>query len=283
MRNAVREGAAGFAAVKIREALNLPETRAIETGLVLGTGWGDAVNLEGAREVAFQKIPGFKNKNLEPMEGHARKVLFGQLGGKDVLALKGRVHLNEAPADPEIHKMVRLQIEMLIKLGIKNLILTCAAGSLLPQIEVGDVMIIQGLVTLYAPEMPLYVGEFCSPEDTLDPRLAGIASTAAEGQIPCHDGGNYAMVRGPFFEGRRCDKGILRSNGASVVGMSMVPEMCVASLYNEFGKPRAINVLGICFVTNTDQEVHSHAENVARAKASSSKLGELLARIVNRI
>jgi purine-nucleoside phosphorylase len=252
-----------------------------EIALVLGSGWGDAIELQGAKTVPFTQIPGFAE--LGDLHGHARRAECGELSGKKVVVLRGRIHLNEAPCDQKLAEMVRLQIEMLAKLGVEKIVLTAAVGALnkgatgVPY-RVGDICVIDGFATLFAPDMPLYAGEFCSPEDALDPDMSEIALKAASETKPlltAHHGG-YAMVRGPFFEGRKYDKPTLAATGARVVGMSTFPETCIASLYG-------LKVLAISFVTNDDLAAHSHVANVARAKESGSALGDYLTRIVSRI
>ena len=227
-------------------------------------------------ETPLARLPGLASLGL--LEGHDRTLKYAKLNGKSIWVLPGRIHINEAPDNPSIFKMVRLQTELLMQLGVRNLILTNAAGSLSCDIKVGDIVVADGYVTLFAPKMPLWAGEFCSPEDTLDKDLRQLALKAAEGLIDAHQGG-YAMVQGPFFEGRKYDKAILRMVGASTVGMSTVPESCIASLYKDEG----VKVLALSFITNTDSEDHSHEENVKRAKASSVKLGQLIERIVAKI
>lgn len=279
MRNKPLENKAHVAALRIRSQLGIKEAPAI--GLVLGTGWGDAITFDDAREIPFGHITGFED--LAQLEGHARRVVYGKLGGVPVIALRGRVHLNERPNDPALAMMVRLQTEMLLQMGVKTLIVTCAAGALSKDgkhgLSVGGICVVDGFVTLYAPEMPLVAGEFCSPEDTLDERLQRIACDLAFGsgyELSASCGG-HVMVRGPFFEGRKYDKQLLANTGASVVGMSLLPEACVAALYP------GVKVLGLAFITNGMLEEHSHEENVKRAKEKSAKLGAYLARIVRDI
>jgi purine-nucleoside phosphorylase len=245
-------------------------------GVVLGTGWGNSLRWRGNTfNTRFENIPGFLS--LRPLEGHNRTVICGQIEGQNVIALQGRVHLNEAPADPQVARNVRLQVEMLLQLGVRKLILTAAAGSLKPKIEVGDIMIVDGFVSLFAPDMPLFAGEFCSPDDTLAPRLREIARRVVNDITgKAHEGG-YAMVRGPFFEGRKYDKAILRASGASTVGMSSLPEACIAALYP------GVEVLALNFVTNTDSEAHSHEENQRRAAEKSASMGAVLHGIIKAI
>ncbi|MEK7189550.1 MAG: hypothetical protein AAB666_01050 [Patescibacteria group bacterium] len=289
MRNSEREAAAKEAADAVRTITQLPFPFEHDDlgpiGLELGTGWGDVLQVENPCRIRLPQIPGFSR--LRNLEGHARELVVGRVNGKQVIALRGRIHLNEAPDDnTETLKMARLQIEMLIQLGVKNLILTSAVGALKPptagighvgcdQLAVGDICVVDGFVTLFAPQMPLWGGEFCSPEDTLDEHLQHFARISACG-LGVHIG-SHVMLLGPWFEGRKNDKRLLAQTGAKVVGMSGLPGACVAALYP------GVRVLFLCFVTNDDVEAHSHEENLARAKASSPKLGGYLERIIGRI
>jgi len=274
MRSADHENAAKIAAANARRLLNVDN---VNVGLVLGTGWGGALRLEEMRSAAFQDLPGFAG--LRGLEGHARRLIIGQLAGKTAAVLSGRVHLNEEPFNPDLAAMVRLQTEMLIQLGAKQLIVTCAAGALGKTLRVGDICVIDGFVTVFAPDMPLYAGEFCSPEDALGEGLRRTALEAASAEEPRVTAvtGGHVMLRGPFFEGRRYDKRLLEATGAKVVGMSVLPECCVAALYPE------IRALALAFVTNSDAEEHSHEANLERAKRSAAALGAFLERIVSRI
>lgn len=131
MRNAQREAEASRAASYVRERLRRSDQRIPERpiGLVLGTGWGDVLAVDSAVEIPFGDIPGF--------EGHARRLVIGTIAGRDVAVLRGRVHLNEAPYDPNVAKMVRLQTEMLLQLGVQTLIVTSAVGALRGALAVG--------------------------------------------------------------------------------------------------------------------------------------------------
>ncbi len=267
---------AEVAAAWLKRNWKLDSSNLPEVGLILGTGWGDVLEFDQSSRHPFAAIPGF-NK-IGQLEGHSREVVCGTLSGKRFVALRGRVHLNERPADPELHVAVRLQIEMLIRLGVKKFILTCAAGSLMKSIGVGDIVLIDGFVTLFAPEMPLFAGEFCSPEDAIDREWAKRIFNTVASDFPLKvASGGHAMVRGPFFEGRKYDKKFLAGTGAAVVGMSVLPEACIASLYPE------VKILPLAFITNTAFEEHSHEENQRRAKEKAEHLGTLLGKIVERM
>lgn len=248
-------------------------------GLVLGTGWGDALTLHHSLQIPFTEIPGFES--LAALEGHRRVLEIGYIDENrekpPVAILRGRVHMNEDPLDPSVPKMVRLQIAMLCELGVRRLILTCAAGSLIEEIEVGDLVFMESFVAFGNEVMPVWAGEFVSPEDVLQEGWKEVAKAAAnKADLHLHLGGQHAYVRGPHFEGRRHDKDNLARLGANTVGMSVKPECCIAALYEA-------RAMGIAFITNDAVAVHSHEDNVARAKASSGKLGAFLSEVIKNL
>jgi purine nucleoside phosphorylase len=191
--------------------------------------------------------------------------------------LRGRIHLNEDPGNPAIFKMARLQAEMLFQLGVKKLILTCAAGSLILPVEVGQIVVVRNFVLPSSVELPLWGGEHVMPEDALTPELAKLARNI-ETRL-CVSYGSYAYVRGPGFEGRAHDKENLRRLGADIVGMSMVPSAAIAQLYQEEG----VQTLGLAYITNDNIEEHSHEENRRRAIADREKLAQLLENIIKEL
>lgn len=254
----------------------------IKAAVVLGTGWGDVlmskIQTERNISIPLEEIPGFEFlKQMQQIEGHKRELIISTLGDDVIVALSGRLHMNESHDSDELAKVVRLQVEMLMELGVKNLILTNAAGSLRPEIKVGDVVSHNGFITLFAPPLPLWGGEFISPEDMLkEESILKIRNAAHKAGLTCCRGAG-AMVRGPFFEGRKHDKKILREFGASMAMMSVLPETAVAALYSD------VNVYAMSFITNTASEEHSHEENQERAKKSSQKLGNLLLSLIESI
>lgn len=271
-----RDREAREAAEALVACLHLDPAHPPRIGVVLGTGWGDALEVEGRRSAPLKSVTNYF-WSLGELKGHAREIVAGRVGGADIIALRGRIHMNEKPGDPSIFRMVRLQVSMLFALGVKHIILTNAAGSLRPDIaRVGDIVAADGFVVSFAPQMPGWAGEFCSPEDTLDQQLRFIArAVSKKAGLTLHNGG-YAMLCGPFFEGRKYDKPLLRASGAMAVGMSTLPEACIAALYD-------VKVLALSFITNDDAKEHSHEENMRRAKEKSEKLGALLEGIIRTV
>lgn len=248
--------------------------QAPDVGVILGTGWGDCLKLKNERSRSLCSLdPRFAD--LEDVAGHQRVVSYGMIGKRRVIALRGRIHLNEHPNSVELYMHVRLQVQMLLELGVRTFILTNAAGSLRDDVRVDNVVVADGFVTLFAPDMPLFGGEFRSPEDILSPELRALALKVCPSQLRPIAGG-YAMVRGPQFEGRKYDKPLLRLSRAACVGMSTVPEACLIALYGG-------QALSLSFITNDDVEEHSHETNQERAEAKSDLLGKYLAAIINRL
>jgi purine-nucleoside phosphorylase len=266
---------AASAARQIRQTLHL-DSRPYRVGVILGTGWGDALKIDDARSMDFKEVPGFSD--LRQLEGHDRQIVTGRIGQTDVVALRGRVHLYES-ADASIYAMVRLQAEMLIHLGVRQLILTNSAGALGHKAKVGDLVLVDGFYSLAAGRMPIF-GDHPSPDDAIDhglrERILGRLPTYDAMQVggpkTAYRSGGYAMVQGPCFEGRKYDKTALVATGCSVVGMSTLPETCVAALYRDDN----VRVLPVSFVSNDDKEEHSHQLVIGRTRSQATMLADFL-------
>jgi len=245
------------AAKATKHSLNISNKPVL--GVVLGTGLNKSVKLENSIHFPLKDLKCFES--LYHLKGHPRELVYGYINGIPMLTLNGRIHLNELPGDNvEQGLMVRMQIEIMIKLGIKMLITTCAAGSLstTKNIQVGDVVLIDGFLSLFTPAMPHFVGEFVSPENILANNLGPLVKKIADQNIKKPRktvAGIYAMLRGPQFEGIKVDKRALATMGADCVGMSVYPECSIAALHK-------ISTIALAFITNDDKAKHSHEKNL---------------------
>lgn len=123
-------------------------TTSPETAIILGTGLGSlATEITDKREIPYNEIPNFP---VSTVEGHSGKLIFGKLGGKDIMAMQGRFHYYEGYSMKEVTFPVRVMRE----LGIKRLFVSNAAGGTNPDFEIGDLMIITDHIN-YFPEHPL--------------------------------------------------------------------------------------------------------------------------------
>ena len=258
-------------ALALRRTLEFDDNSPI--GVILGTGWGDKLELQNARELPMAEMNAFKT-GLDELAGHSRKYVYGRCEGVPVLALSGRIHLNERPADPDLQRMVRQQVECMILIGAKKVVLTCAAGSLKDYVKVGSVVIIDGFVSTFLGDRPLFAGEFCCADDVLSPQMISVAEKLGSSYSGGVAVGGHVYYRGPNFEGRKYDKPLLRQTGATVVGMSVLPEALVCATYKH------VKVLALAFVTNDDVEEHSHETNLDRAQKMGPELSRYLRSII---
>ena len=113
-----------------------------DIAIVLGSGLGDfGKELTHVKEIPYEDIPGFP---VTTVPGHAGKFIFGDLSGKRVMLMSGRFHSYEGYSMDE----VTLPIRIMSQLGIKNLILTNAAGGVNTSFPVGCLMLITDFINL---------------------------------------------------------------------------------------------------------------------------------------
>jgi purine-nucleoside phosphorylase len=118
------------------------------TAIILGTGLGQlASEITDTTEFAYKDIPNFP---VSTVEGHAGKLIFGKLGGKEIMAMDGRFHFYEGYTMKEVTFPERVMYE----LGIKTLFVSNAAGGMDPSFKIGDLMVIDDHINLF-PEHPL--------------------------------------------------------------------------------------------------------------------------------
>lgn len=224
--------------------------------IILGTGLGDLVNhIEIKCELDYHDIPNFP---VSTVEGHSGKLIFGNLGGKYVMAMQGRFHYYEGYD----MKQVTFPVRVMHELGVKTLFVSNAAGGMNKEFRVGDVMIITDHINLF-PENPLRGKNF----DELGPRFPAMTEPYSLGMIGLADDiardegirlmhGVYVGTQGPTFE-TPAEYEYFRIIGGDAVGMSTVPEVIVA---NHAG----MYVFGLSVITDLGgkdiKEVPSHEE-----------------------
>jgi purine-nucleoside phosphorylase len=243
-----------------------------EVAVILGSGLGDAVSgLEAEVDIPFTSLPGFPPPSVP---GHSGRVMIGRLSGVATAAFLGRVHSYEG------HPMsiVTLPVRLAAALGVRAMVITAAAGGLDPSLRPG--MLVVGSDHLnFLGENPLRgwkdddgAPPFVDLTAAYDPALADLAFTAANREgIPAARG-VYAAVAGPTYE-TPAEIAFLRSAGATVVGMSVVPEVLAAVALG-------IRCLGLFCVTNTVGSPVRHEEVTEVASGFARQLARVLARVV---
>jgi len=237
------------------------------TGIVLGSGLGVlADDVEIVREVPFAEA----GLAISTVPGHAGKFVFGKLAGKEVLLMKGRVHLYEGHSADAVTAGVRWMAEQ----GVSSLILTNAAGTLNKNFTPGGWMMLSDHLNLTSTT-PLSGANFVDMSEVYDKAWRKEFSMAAEESgVTLHEG-VYAGLRGPQYE-TPAEIRMLRAIGADAVGMSTVLEAIQA-------KALGLRVAGFSCLTNWAagmQETLNHEEVLATGKQAGSVMVGLLEKVI---
>jgi purine-nucleoside phosphorylase len=250
-----------------------------ETGIILGTGLGGLVNeIQHEFVIPYNTIPDFP---VSTVEGHSGKLIFGKLGGKNVVAMQGRFHFYEGYDLQEVTFPVRV----MKFLGITRLFLSNASGGVNPDFEIGDLMLITDHINLF-PGNPL-IGQndkrfgprFPDMSEAYDKELIALAKKIAASQGVKTVEGVYAGLSGPTFE-TPAEYKYVRVLGADTVGMSTVPEVIVA---RHMGIPCfAISVITDLGVPGKIVEV-THEEVQHVAAIAEKKLTSIIAEMIQQI
>lgn len=198
-----------------------------EVGVILGTGLGGLVNeIDVKYELNYSDIPNFP---VSTVESHSGKLIFGTLGGKNVIAMQGRFHYYEGYDMTEVTFPVRV----MKMLGIKSLFVSNASGGVNPDFKVGEIMIIDDHINLF-PAHPLRgknldeLGpRFPDMSQTYDAKMIQLALIIAEEHKIEVSTGTYVGLTGPTLE-TPAEYKYMRVIGGDTVGMSTVPEVIVA-------------------------------------------------------
>lgn len=247
------------------------------TAIILGTGLGRlAEEIEVIESFDYKDIPNFP---ISTVEGHSGRLIFGRLGGKDVLAMQGRFHYYEGYD----MKQVTFPVRVMYELGIKTLFVSNAAGGMNPDFEIGDIMLIRDHINLF-PEHPLRGKNiptgprFPDMSNVYDTDLRNLAHGIAKERGIKVQEGVYVGVSGPTFE-TPAEYKMYRILGGDAVGMSTVPEVIVA---HHCG----IRVFGISIITDIGVEGKivevSHEEVQKAANAVQPLMAEIMREIIVR-
>lgn len=197
-----------------------------EVGIILGTGLGGLVReIENQQALDYKDIPNFP---VSTVEGHSGRLIFGNLGGKKVVAMQGRFHYYEGYD----MKQVTFPVRVMKFLGIKHLFVSNASGGVNPDFEIGDLMIINDHINLMpnpllGPNISELGPRFPDMHKPYDHNLIALAKkVAAELGIKMQEG-CYVGTTGPTFETPK-EYQYFRIIGGDTVGMSTVPEVIVA-------------------------------------------------------
>lgn len=267
---------------KIKETASyLQENAAIqpEIGIILGTGLGGLVDeINVVKSIPYEYIPHFP---VSTVAGHQGRLIFGTLGGKNVIAMQGRFHFYEGYTLQE----VTFPIRVMQYLGIQHLVVSNASGGVNPAFEVGDIMLVTDHLNLFSGN-PL-IGK---NEDSLGPRFPDMSEAycketlelalniAKELNIHVQEG-VYAGWTGPTLE-TPAEYKMMHILGADAVGMSTVPEVIVA-------RHMSIPCFAISIITDVGVEgriVEVTGEDVVKvAKEQEPNMTRIIKTLIERL
>ncbi len=265
-----------------------------QIGIVLGSGLGELANevVINRVEIPYNEIPNFP---VSTVKGHAGKLIYGNLYGKDVIIMQGRFHYYEGYELDE----VTFPIRVFALLGVSELIISNAAGGINKKFVPTDLMLItdhiniSGVSPLRGVNNDEFGERFVNMSETYSLKLIEIAKEAAkgiegfdkDGEIQKRKVGDaielkegvYAFMRGPQYE-TPAEIRMLDIIGADAVGMSTVPEVIVAT-------QMGMEILGISCITNCTGAGFSpsHEEVVENADKVADKFKQLVMRIIRRM
>ena len=250
----------------------LRERTGVEThdvALVMGSGWLPAVDAlgEATAELSTTDLPGFAPPAVA---GHAGKVRSVRAGDRSLLAFLGRTHLYEGHGVRTVVHGVRTAAAA----GCRTVVLTNGCGGLNEIWQPGTPVLISDHVNLTATS-PLEGATFVDLTDLYSRRLRDLCREVD----PTLDEGVYVQFPGPHYE-TPAEIRMVRTIGGDLVGMSTALEAIAA-------REAGMEVLGVSLVTNLAAgitgEPLDHQEVLAAGRASATRMGDLLGRVVPRV
>ena len=249
--------------------------------MVLGSGLGGVVELlepEPRVRIPYSDVPHVPGSGVE---GHAGELVAGRVDGVSAVILSGRAHPYEGWTQRESTLLLRATLA----LGPGVVILTNAAGSLNPDYEPGDVMLLADHINLSGdnplagPNLERFGARFPAMADAYDPSLRAAAADAARRVgVPMREG-VYLMLLGPSYE-TRAEMRMMRALGADAVGMSTAHETIVA-------RHAGVRVLAFSLITNKAtpdiEEGATHDEVIEMGRVGAGRLMTLLAELLPRL
>ena len=246
-----------------------------EIAIVLGSGLGNyAEKMEVAAEISYTEIEGFP---VSTVAGHDGKFLFGYIGEKAVVMMKGRVHYYEGY---EMEDVV-LPIRLMKMLGAETLILTNAAGGIDPSYMPGDLMLIEDQIAAFVPSplrgqnLESLGTRFPDMSNIYDPELKDIAKKVAQKQGVNLKRGVYVQTQGPNYESPAEIK-MYAAFGAHAVGMSTACEAVAA-------RHMGMRIVGISCISNMAAGVLDQPLNHQEVQETANKIRSVFEQLISGI
>ena len=249
-----------------------------QTGIILGSGLGELADEYCDIAIPYAEIPGFIKSTVK---GHKGRLVFSDISGKPTVMMQGRNHFYEGHP----LKDITYPVKVMKQLGVKNLILTNAAGAVNENFVPGDLMLITDHIN-FMGQNPL-IGEndetlgvrFPDMTEVYKTELINIAEKCAQKLNIKIQKGVYLANSGPSYE-TPAEIRMARLLGADAVGMSTVPEAIVANYCG-------LNVLGISCISNAASTAGgsklSHEEVIETTTKAKAGFKKLILKIVENL
>lgn len=260
--------AASYICARIKEPIP-------ETALILGSGLGVMVEkMDDKKIIPYNEVPHFP---VSTVKGHTGELVYGHINYTPVLVMNGRCHYYEGYSMDEI----TFPIRVFAKMGVKNIILTNAAGGINLNYLPGDFMIINdhinlsGVSPLRGKNFDEFGPRFPDMTRVYDKEIVNkIYTIARELALPIYEG-VYAYLQGPNYE-TPAEIKMLRNIGADAVGMSTVPEAIVA-------RHAGLRVAGISCITNMAAGILNRTLHHEEVKETAEKVREQFIMIIQKL
>lgn len=251
-----------------------------QVGIILGSGLGKlADKIEHQLVIPYTEVPNFVKSTAI---GHKGNFIAGQLGGKTVLAMQGRFHYYEGyPMDK-----VTLPVRVMVRLGIKALFVSNAAGGVNFGFRVGDLMIIRDHINklpnpLIGPNLDEFGPRFPDMTRPYDPKLIALAEEIGREKGIELKKGVYLAGTGPSYE-TPSEYKYFRMIGADAIGMSTIPEVIVA-------RHSSVPVFGMSVITNEAhddyaEDFENNGDDVVRAAdAAADRMTAIFTALIEKM
>ena len=250
-----------------------------ETAIILGSGLGAlADQIESPSIIPYKEIPNFVKSTVA---GHKGNLIAGTLGGKPVLAMQGRFHYYEGYT----MEQVTFPIRIMHLLGVKNLLVSNAAGGINNTFKVGDLMIIRDHINmmpnpLIGPNKAQFGERFPDMTRAYDREFIQLMETIAAEQGIALKKGVYVGLTGPSFE-TPAEYAFYGKVGGDAIGMSTVPEVIVA-------RHCGMRVFGMSVISNegyhfADDFVKDGNDVIEAANRATTTMTALFRSLLQRI
>lgn len=249
-------------------------------GIILGSGLGKLADLiDNPVIIPYREIPGFP---VSTAIGHKGNFIYGDLGGKKVVAMQGRFHFYEGYS----MAMVTLPVRVMKLLGIEYLFVSNAAGGCSEGFGIGDLVVITDHINmlpnpLIGPNMDEFGPRFLDMTCAYDKDLQLLARNVAKELDISIKHGVYLASSGPTYESP-AEVRFYKTIGADLLGMSTVPEVIVA-------RHCGIKVFGMSVATNmanamtTESILNDGDDVVIQADKAATKMTALFAGMIEKL